>query len=195
MNYTAREGGEALRDTSRTFARKKLPGNGWIFLDLRRNFPDVWELFRRSLQDCKSERSMTLKLTRRFFPFLPGNPALKITKLAVLFETEKSRQHSCPEIRDCPCAHDDTQGSYLVEVTVNHPDDDRDDTDEVEIDCASSADWPDLYHGVGNVKVGPLDRWRDHHDLILTFDKTLPELTRAFILCQYEVVDGCCETM
>jgi hypothetical protein len=34
-----------------------LPGNGWIFLDVRKDLPDLWELFRRSRRDRESERS------------------------------------------------------------------------------------------------------------------------------------------
>jgi hypothetical protein len=194
-NYTSREGGISLRDAAHAFARNKLPGNGWIFLDLRRNFPDVWESFRRSCRDHKLERSMTLKLTRKFSPFLPGDPALRITKLAVVFETEECREHSCPEISNCPCAHDNIKGSHLVEVTVDHPDDDRDDTDEVEINCSSSTDWPNQYYGIGNIKVEPIDKWHDRHDLVLTFSNTFCELRQAFLLCRYEVINECCETM
>src|SRR5262249_32444001 len=51
MNYTAREGGDLLRQAAREAARCKLPGDGWAFFDVRHEFPDAWELFRRSCRD------------------------------------------------------------------------------------------------------------------------------------------------
>jgi hypothetical protein len=195
MNYTAREGGDTLRDAARASAWKKLPGNGWILVDLPKDFPDAWELFRRTRRHRDRERSMTVEMTRRLFPFLPGNPSLIITKLALLIETEESGARSCPEIHECPCAHQDIPGGHVVEVTVGHTDDDRDDTDEVEIVCVSSADWPQLYHGIADVTIGPLDRRHACHSVTLTFADHLCELNRAYLLCRYEVIEECCETM
>jgi hypothetical protein len=195
MNYTTREGGEALRDAARASACEKLPGNGWIYIDLRKDYPDAWELFQRSRKQGKSKRCMTVKVTRKLFPFLPAEPSLRITKLAVLFETEECCKHSCPEICGCPCAHEDIPGSHLVEVTVDHSDEDHDDTQEVEIECVSSAEWPKLFHGIGEVKISPIDRCHECHSLTLTFENHVCELARAFLLCRYEVIDECCETM
>ena len=195
LNYTTREGGDALRDAARASARKNLPGDGWILLDLWKDCPDAWELFRRKGRNRESERSMTVKITRNLFPFLPADPALRVTKLVLFFETEECREHPCPEIRGCPCAHRDIRGSHLVEVTVDHLDDDRDDTDETEISCVSSADWPNLYNGVGEIKIGPINRRRECHSMTLTFGGHFCELERAFLLCRYEVGDECCETV
>ena len=192
---TAKEGGDSLRDAARSSARKKLPGNGWIYLDLRKDFPDSWELFRRAHQHRESERSMTVRVTRRLFPFLPADPTLRITKLAILLEAREECEHSCPEIRGCACAHEDFRDSRLVEVTVDHADDDYDDTQEVEISCVRSADWPKLYYGIGDVKVSPINCCQDSHSLTLTFHDNCHELRRAFLLCRYEIVEECCDTM
>ncbi|MBS0423446.1 MAG: insecticidal toxin complex protein [Proteobacteria bacterium] len=197
MNYTAREGGDALRDAARNSVKGKLPGNGWIFIDVRKDFPDVWELFRRARNGNEQHResSMTVNVTRKLFPYLPADPSLKITKLAILFETSDCCEHSCPDIHQCPCIHKDIRGSHLVEVTVDHQDYDRDDTDEVEITCMRDADWPNLYHGVSEVEIGPIDGCHECHSLTLTFESHLCDLDRAFLLCRYEVVEKCCETM
>jgi len=189
LNYQAREGGDALRQAARGAARRRLPGNGWIYLDLRKDFPDVWELFRRTRKQGESEASMTLKVTRRLFPFLPGDPALRISKLAVLFETPKSCEPSCPELRECPCVREGMPASHLVEVTVDRADEERGDSCEVEIPCVAGADSPHLYHGIGAVKLGPLDRCHECHSLTLTFAGPGCELKRAFLLCHYEVVE------
>jgi hypothetical protein len=173
-----------------------LPGNGWIFLDVRKDLPDLWELFRRSRRDRESERRMKLALKRKLFPFLPGNPLLKVTKLGVLLEIEECREHPCTQIRGCPCAHKDIRAGHLLEVTVDHPDDDRDDEDEVEITCVRSAEWPNLYHGVGEVEVGPIGgHHHEPHTLTLTFCREMGELTRAFLLLRYEVDEKCCKTV
>jgi hypothetical protein len=191
-NYTAREGGDALRQAARASAGRKLPGNGWIYLDLRKDFPDAWELFRRSRKNRESERSLTVKITRKLFPFLPGDPALEICKLAVLFETPESCGPCCPEIRECPCAHGDMPGSHLVEITVDRTDEDRDDCRELELECVSSPAAPHLYHGVGEIKLGPLDRCHECHSMTFSFEDRCCEPSRAFLLLRYRVMDVCC---
>jgi hypothetical protein len=194
MNYTSREGGDALRDAARAAARKRLPGNGWIFIDIPKDFPDAWELFRRARKNREPEPDITLKITRKLFPFLPHEPALGITKVAVLFETKKCDE-PCPDIRGCACAHEDVPGSHLVEVTVDHPDEEREGSEEVEIVCVSTADWPHLYAGVGEVKVEPFDCRRGRHNLVLTFERSAGEVSRAFVFCKYETIERCCETV
>jgi hypothetical protein len=201
MNYTAREGGDALREAARAHAREKLPGNGWILIDVRKDFPDAWELFHRRRngngrdRDEECERGMSLRIDRKLFPFLPGDPVLMVEKLGVLFETAERHDEECPDIHECPCAQPDVPASHLVEVTVDHADDDRDDYDEVELECAASANWPRLYHGVGEAKVGPIGRRHRPHKLVLTFNRGV-RLERLFLLCRYEVVEPCCcETM
>jgi hypothetical protein len=199
MNYTAREGGDALRDAARASACARLPGNGWIYLDLRRDFAEVWERFRRTCREDghHHERSMTLRIERRLFPFLPGDPAIRVTRLALLFDVREPDRHRCPPIEGCPCAADDVDDGRLVEVTVDHGDDDRDSRggcDEVEITCVRSAEWPELYHGVGEVQLGPIGQGRGRHALTLTFEGRMGELERAYVLCRYEVVDRCCAT-
>ena len=51
INYTSWEGGEPLREAAAAAARRKLPGNGWSFFDLRHDFSDAWELYRRVSQE------------------------------------------------------------------------------------------------------------------------------------------------
>jgi hypothetical protein len=193
-NYTAREGGDALRQAARASARKKLPGNGWSYLDLRKDFPDVWELFRRPRQRCESERHLTLQITRRLFPFLPGDPALKITRLGPLFETREECDRSSHERGGCACTHENIAASHLAEVTVDHPDVERGAFDEVEMQCVSVPGSPQLYYGVGDVRLGPIDRCHDCHSLTLSFEDLRCDLNRAFLLCRYEVIDDCCGT-
>src|ERR1700733_2863704 len=79
VNYTAREGGSALREAALLAARCKLPGDGWSFFDVRHDFPDAWEMLRR--EERSEERRLSLHLHRRGFPFLPHNPPIQLTRL------------------------------------------------------------------------------------------------------------------
>ena len=140
---------------------------------------------------------MQVQLTRKLFPFLPADPVLKITKLGILFETEEPCAAECPEIEGCPCAHADLRDSHLLEVTVDHANDDCgcDDEDELEITCVTSADWPKLYHGVAEVDIGPIDSCHKHRSLTLSVNRHARKMTRAFMLCRYEAACECCATM
>ena len=197
MNYTAREGGEMLRDAAQASARKKLPGDGWILIDLRKDYPDAWEKFRHAFGTGEADRRMTIKVTRKLFPFLPADPALRIAKLAVLFEMEEACEHACPEIRDCACAREEMHAQRLVEVTVGHAGEGRehrDDCGEVEIACVTDAAWPKLYHGVADVDIGPIDRCHQGHSLTLNVGRDTGKMARAFMLCRYETIGTCCES-
>ncbi|RXV65692.1 insecticidal toxin complex protein [Burkholderia stabilis] len=206
LNYTSREGGTALRDAARAAIRERLPGNGWVYLDVHRDFPDVWEQLRRSrsaMQDGVRRRSvddahpggvMTLPVSRRLFPYLPGDPSIKVTKVAVLFDSSHCCEQECPHIDACPCAHEVKRGSHLVEVTVDHPDSECS-PDEFEIECRSSVDWPGLYHGSGELRIAPLDNCHPGHTMTLNFADRICGLERVFVLCRYEVIERCCETV
>uniref|UniRef100_UPI003F9ACA53 hypothetical protein n=1 Tax=Mycobacterium sp. TaxID=1785 RepID=UPI003F9ACA53 len=177
---------------ARYCAREKLPGDGWIFLDLRSDFPDAWALFRRGRTDRDEENGLAIRLSRRLFPYLPGDPAIGITRLAVLFETEKCCDPACPEASECPCPPEELHCGHLVEVKAERPGHDRDDSDQVEIRCVSSADWPRLYHGVAEIRIEPIGPCDEHRFLYLSFSEERCELTRAYLLCHYKVIDECC---
>lgn len=42
LNYTAREGGDVLRQAANELAQRHLPGAGLRFFDMRHEFPDTW---------------------------------------------------------------------------------------------------------------------------------------------------------
>ena len=47
LNYTAREGGAALREAAARDARGRLPGDGLRLFDVRHDFPDAWPALRK----------------------------------------------------------------------------------------------------------------------------------------------------
>lgn len=191
LNYTAREGGDALRRAAQGSARCKLPGDGWAFFDVRHEFPDAWELFRRSCRDRK-DRDLTLRFTRRLFPFVPRDPEIRIREIALLFETEEMLERECPEIKDCPCPEECTTASYVVKFQTR-PDDDECDCDEPRFTCVSSKEWPKFYCGVTKVNMRRFGHEGKSQPITFCFPESAGEIVRMFLLCQYEVVDPCCE--
>jgi Tc toxin complex TcA C-terminal TcB-binding domain len=192
LNYTSREGGDVLRNAAREAARCKLPGDGWTFLDVRHEFPDAWELFRRSCKGQKSARELTLRLRRKFFPFLPCDPEVRVAKLALLFETEEMVDGSCPEIEGCPCPEEKVCASHVVRFT-NHPDDDDCGCGERHINCYTSAEWPRLYHGLTDAGLRPFRRDRCIRPITFCFPEEAGEIVRAYLFCRYETVEECCD--
>jgi len=192
MNYTSREGGAVLRQAAKEAARCKLPGDGWAFLDVRHEFPDAWELFRRSCKNHKSARELTVRLSRKLFPFLPCDPEVRVTKIAILFETEEMNDRCCPEIEACPCPDKKVCASHVVKVT-NHPDDDDCGCGERRVTCFASEQWPKLYCGTIETGLRPFCRDRSVRPFTVCFPEEVGEVVRAYLFCRYEAVEECCE--
>jgi hypothetical protein len=192
VNYTSREGGDVLRHAAKEAARCKLPGDGWAFLDLRHEFPDAWELFRRSCKDHKSGREMTIRLSRKLFPFLPCEPEIRVTKLALFFETDEMLERECPEIEACPCPEEKVCASCVVKFT-NHPDDDDCGCGERRVTCYASEEWPKFYRGLIETGLLPFRRERSVRPITFCLPEECGEVLRVYLLCRYEVVEKCCE--
>jgi hypothetical protein len=191
INYMAREGGDPLCYAAREAARCKLPGEGWAFFDVRHEFPDAWELFRRCCRDRK-DRDLTLRFTRKLFPFLPRDPEIRIREIALLFETEEMLERPCPEIKDCPCPQDDTTATYVVKFST-HPDDDDCDCDEPRFTCVASEEWPKFYCGRARVNMRRFGHEGKSQPITFCLPEKAGEIVRMFLLCRYEIVDACCE--
>jgi hypothetical protein len=191
VNLMAREGGAPLRKAAREAARCKLPGDGWAFFDLSHEFPDAWELFRRACREHKPHE-LSLRLTRKLFPFLPCDPQVRVRKVALMFETEEMAERHCPEIENCPCPEKDETASYLVKFTT-HPDDDDCGCAERRFTCFASVEWPKFYYGITEVGLRPFHRGHGARPIRFCFPEHAGEIVRAFLFCRYETVDECCE--
>src|SRR5262249_28751822 len=105
LNYTAREGGEGLRDAAAAAARCRLPGSGIRLFDARHDFPDEWYTLTSaqtstSLQDHRPSRDehpagpgsqvrvWPLRLGRDSFPYLPGGCDVEVTRLELFIELD-----------------------------------------------------------------------------------------------------------
>ena len=186
LNYTAREGGEKLRRAAREAAECDLPGDGWCLFDLRHDFADAWELFRRQHQgeECHS-RHLDLRFTRNMFPFVPGRRELFIGKMALFFDRPKHCSCKCPG--ECPCCIDPTPAHHELELKHRGEDERR-------FSCVASEHWPHLYHGVvDDLCIGPLHGPRHHEQAKIVFPHDVEEIENAFLLCQYCLKEECCE--
>jgi len=190
LNYTAREGGEVLRTAAMASARRKLPGDGWSFFDVRHDFPDAWERFRCSHnKEQHRTRELTVKISRKFLPFLPRNPEIRITKFVLLFEAEEMIDHSCPEIDACPCPDPQVSASHIIKFNTQY---DRDcDREEKCFICYSASQWPKLYSGTINADLPPFGKRHESSNITFGFPNHL-KIVHAYLFCHYEAVEDCC---
>ncbi|MDZ7363649.1 MAG: insecticidal toxin complex protein [candidate division KSB1 bacterium] len=174
LNYTAREGGEALRRAANEVAQQNLPGAGVRFFDVQRELPEAWQLFQNCSAEKSAAREFGLRLGRNMFPFLPGHREVKINRLAILFEAPGAE----------PSAHHLVE--FLAGHMIGHAKDERCECEVQSINCVASAEWPCLYHGVLDIRLGPLPQ-SGHHDLgTFRFPSGIGEISRAFLFCGYE---------
>jgi hypothetical protein len=181
MNLTSREGGELLRRAANEAARQHLPGSGWCLFDVRHDFPDAWQLLRNSCGDRHARARLGLRLERKMFPYIPGADELSITQMAVLFNTCTDEDVDCPT-SECPCPEERQSACRVVEFS--HGSRDRPDDPE-HVSCVASEDWPDLYYGIFDARVGPLGRRGERHDVAFRFPAGIGELERVYLLCRY----------
>ncbi|GCE06809.1 neuraminidase-like domain-containing protein [Dictyobacter aurantiacus] len=175
LNYTAREGGEVLRRAANEVARCHLPGSGVRYFDIRHEFPDAWHRFQSSFKQEDAPKHLGIRLSRDMFPFIPGHKELWINRLAIFFEIPEAEtgQHKVVE--------------FLVEHRDGPGDGDKDDCDVYAITCVASEEWPHLYHGVLDVRSGPLAQRADRNLGIFSFPTETGVISRAFLLCGYDV--------
>jgi hypothetical protein len=191
LNYTAREGGEELRRAAREAACKKVPGDGWTFFDVRHEFPDAWELFRRSCTESERTRELQVRLRRNLFPFLPRDPDIALSKIMLIFETEEMLDHACPEPGPCPCPQRELCASHKVELSVCAKGDEREE-EASSFNCYSAEQWRGFYTGIVDSKTEPLRREHESCEMRFSFPKEAGEIVRVYLFCHYELIDECC---
>jgi len=177
LNYTAREGGEVLRRVANEVAQRHLPGAGVRYFDIRHEFPDAWHRFQGSFHREEAPKHLGIRLSRDMFPFIPGHRELWVNRLDIFFEAPEAE----------PGQH------KVVKFLVGHRDgqrhEDRDDREVHEITCVASEEWPDFYHGVLDIRLGPLAQRADHDLGMFKFPPDMGMVSRAFLLCGYDVIE------
>lgn len=104
INYTAKQGGAALRDVADRAILERLPGDGLRFFDVRSEFASAWSsTFAKQQSPNSGERkgkhyghghdtsvrTFPLQFVRRAFPFLTGRPSVIICGIDIFVETER----------------------------------------------------------------------------------------------------------
>jgi hypothetical protein len=180
LSYTSREGGEVLRRAARESCACDLPGKGWRLFDVRHDFADAWELFRRSE---RHERILNLEFSRRLFPFVPGDRELFIEDVAILFDRPQHCGCECPQ--ECPCCSDPSPSHWEITLRSRHG--------ERQVECVDGEDWPQLYYGVASgLCLGPIVGVKDRERVSFLFRHAAPPIESVYLLCRYCLRDRCC---
>ena len=172
LNYTAREGGEVLREAAREAAARRLPDTGHRVFDVRQELADAWRRFQSQRIEEGKHREFELHLGRDMFMFLPGHRDVSIVRLEVLFEAPDAE----------PGEHRE------VELVVGHRRGCKHAAHEHmrEFQCVASAEWPGRYRGVIDLHVGPLS-WREQ-ELVgtLRFHPSHGTIHNLYVVCSYQ---------
>ena len=195
LNYTAREGGEGLREAALLAARCKLPGDGWAFFDIRLDFPDAWELLRREPRgkdddDDDGDHRLAVRLGRRFFPYLPHNPPIHVTQLILCLQVAADR-NDCPEYRGCACPEHERVAWRRVRLLCPRAEERHGHGPESFI-CHADPDKPEMFIGTVAVETPPFRCGAEHLELAFGLPAELGEIVQAYLFCAYEPVEPCC---
>ena len=202
VNYTAREGGPALRDVADRAAWRRLPGDGVRFFDVRSEFPNEWrsafgnEAGRRATQKHgmgqkkkkhghhhpghhdHSHLSFPLEFSNRMFPFVTNRREVVVSRIDIFIDSDK------------PCKiGEHFHACFMPQGGC------KDDLKTFEL--TSSCHTPGFFHGVlQEVKLGPLRSDRSARFGHLEFPEALSaaNVRQVYLLCYYDAVDreDCC---
>jgi hypothetical protein len=222
INYTAREGGEALRRAARAATECDLPGAGWCLFDLRHDFADAWELFRRQEQgdeegygnrnehepehergreheherEREREREREQRHRRHFaLDFRRGMFPFVPGERELFIET-MVLLFDRPEHCGCECPAECPCCSNLACTQQELELRGAGLREERKFRCMADEEWPGRYHGViTELCIGPLRERRDRvkgESLQIVFPRSAGEVESAYVLCRYSLKDRCC---
>ncbi len=174
LNYTARDGGAALREAAARDARGRLPGNGLRLFEVRTDFPDAWPALsepggggERAGHDGRPRR-LRLGFTPAMFPFLPGRRVRGLDRLLLMFAAPNA----------VPGRH------HLVRFW-------RDEAGRggsAEVECVAAEAWPGFFCGTIDLREHPLGPLRDDRPTACTFEipAQAGEICSAFVAADYD---------
>lgn len=194
LRYTAREGGDVLRRAASQTTRQLLPDAGMRVLDVRQELPSEWYRFLNPPPDQR-RKTLEFEVVRDWFPYLPGQPTLRVTHLEVFFEVAEPEdceafQHD--PCQDCVVSQTLPEAERTLKITLpekpgrSHDDKCRGATRAVE--AVASAKWPGIYHGVLPLSLGPITSACDGPVVKIEFPKSIRCVARVFIVLGYETV-------
>jgi hypothetical protein len=179
LNYTSREGGDVLRAAANELAQARLPGAGVRFFNVRNEMPDAWARFQAGQPDPTAARDLDVRLSRQMFPFLQGRKPIAVRRLELLFEAPGAD----------PAAHHPVL--YLGPEHAEHGGNARCGCHAWTVECAASAEWPGLFHGVVP-DAAFVDATRvpaqPHIAGTVHFPSQLP-ISNAYLFCGYAIAE------
>jgi hypothetical protein len=186
MNLTAWEGGEMLRRAASEAARCRVPGNGWVYSDVRHEFSDAWQLV-RDRRHGEGVGLLELRLGRNMFPYIPFHREIDLIGLVGRHEEghreEWDRDGRYREERDC-----DERDRDERDHDERHRDEDSDrDARPLPIRCLRSCGWPKLYHGAVDVRLGRVGRDGGHKHVKFRFPKGAGRVERVYVFWRYDL--------
>jgi hypothetical protein len=192
MNYTAREGGEALRRAARDDARRRVPGDGWVIFDMKRDFSTVWERFQAHDREGQAP-VYDVELQRAMFPFIPEHREVFVEGVALVFSSTVGSAPACSHPDECPCPGSKLRDCYEVKVTARHQRLAKDEAGEGEgregrVVCTASAEWRELYVGELWKRLGVIRSERHGVNVKFRFERDIGALEQGYLLFRYAVV-------
>ncbi|HEU5271722.1 MAG TPA: hypothetical protein VFU36_17485, partial [Jatrophihabitans sp.] len=186
LNYTAREGGEALAVAAAEEARCRLPGDGLRLFDLRRDLPAAWSELRRTDPDCEPwSRRFDLALSASMFPFVPGRKVVSVRSLQLLVEAPCAEPGAVLVVRVFPEGHRHRPGSHGC------------DCERIDVVCTAGRDYPGLFRGELELRhgsLGPLHGNRPSCLATVEFPDDAGEICDVFLVAGYCTERSCgCE--
>ncbi|WP_433722345.1 neuraminidase-like domain-containing protein [Nocardia sp. CA-129566] len=176
LNYTAREGGEALRTAALSAAQCRLPGDGLRLFDLRRDLPDAWQgVSLPKPAQGPWNRKLDLRLSGSMFPFVPAKRARWAHAIQLFIEAPCAEPSTNIVLKFRPGLHDHGEAACQCRW--------------IDVHCVASSEYPALYWGVVDLdgsRLGPLQP--DRPELIGTVE--LPDDLGE--VCDAKVVIGYC---
>jgi hypothetical protein len=140
----------------------------------------------------KRHGHLRLRFHRNMFPFVPDRRELWIDKFVLLFEAREREDKDCAETGQCPCPEPKKRGTSEVTFAVRteHGENGKrdDEHDRVVASCETSAEWPELFHGVFDARLGPLGRGECREEVTFGFPAESGEVSRIYAFCHYSLV-------
>jgi hypothetical protein len=181
LNYTAREGGEMLRRAAGKAAATYLPGSGWVFFDVRYEFPDAWQLLEDGWADQHRKPKLALRLDRKMFPYVPGLDEIVVDQIALVYDAEQ-QDEPCGYTGECNCPVSQKPGAHFVVFNHREPTGRNGSHD---LSCVGTDEWPDLYYGTLETQLGPIARDHRRTEVEFEFPEHTGRIERVFLLCRY----------
>ncbi|SDZ49779.1 hypothetical protein SAMN05421684_5787 [Asanoa ishikariensis] len=164
LNYTAREGGDALRAAAMEHGRDRLPGDGLRLFDVRRELDEAWWELRRT---ADAGGRLPVRLGTGMFPFVPGRTVRWVDALQLVFEAPPAAFH-------------------LVRFTPH-----GEGAEPIAVPCVTSRAHPGLFWGVVDLdgtRLGPVGRQTATDLGTFQFPHDTGTIRNAYVVAGYRTV-------